>query len=192
MNKTPFIILGRHLKQLRQNHSESLEEVSGAVEIGADTLKQIEGGFERPAEDILMLMINHFGMKDDEAVQLWEMAGYNKRVPHKETIEEDIQKRAVFIMMALDNRVLYSDSVHIAANLNGVVLNFAQGNPDQSSQSQTIARVGMSYEQAHIVMSLLQQTLINRANAKKNQNSLPASGSSQSNRQQKSKNSDTK
>jgi len=192
VNNVPYKILGGQLKHLRQNRAESLEEVSGAVEIATETLKQIEGGFERPTEDILMLMINHFGMKDDEAVQLWEMAGYNKRAQQKEPTEEDIQKRAIFIMMALDTRILYSDSVHITANLNGVVLNFAQGNIDQSNQPQSVARVGMSYEQAQIVTNLLHQTLINRANANKHQNTLPATGSSQTSSQQKSKDSKSK
>jgi transcriptional regulator with XRE-family HTH domain len=191
VNNTPYKTLGIQLRQLRQNHSESLEEVSGAVEIATEALKQIESGFERPSEDILMLIINHFGMKDDEAVQLWELAGY-KQSHQKEPTEEDIQKRAVFIMMALDTRILYSGSVHITANLNGVVLNFAQAGLDQGNQSQPIARVGMSYEQAEIVTNLLQQTLINRANAKDHRNILPAPGSSQSTHRQKSKDTDSK
>lgn len=191
MNNTPYKILGGQLKHLRQNRAESIEEVSDAVEITTETLKLIENGSERPTEDILMLIINHFGMKDDEAVHLWELAGYNKPNQPKESIEEDIQKRTVFIMMALDNRILYSDSVHITANLNGIVLNFAQASIDQNSQAQTIARVGMSYEQAQNVASLLQQIIINRNN-KKNQSTLPATGSSQPSPQEKSKDSKTK
>lgn len=192
MNNTPYKLLGGQLKYLRQNRAESIEEVSDAVEIATETLKQIEDGIERPPEDILMLMINHFGMKDDEAVHLWDLAGYNKHNQPKESIEEDIQKRTVFIMMAIDNRILYSDSVHITANLNGIVLNFAQASIDQNGQPQSIARVGMSYEQAQIVTNLLQQTIINRNNAKKNQNKLPASRPSQPTRQHKSKDSNTK
>jgi transcriptional regulator with XRE-family HTH domain len=192
VNNTPYKILGGQLKHLRQNRAESLEEVSDAVEIGADTLKQIEIGAERPSEDILMLMINHFGMKDDEAVHLWELAGYNKPNQPKESIEEDVQKRTVFIMMALDNRILYSDSVHITANLNGIVLNFAQANIDQNGQAQTVARIGMSYEQAQTMTNLLQQIFINRDNNKKIRNTLPATGSSRPTSQGKSKDSKTK
>jgi transcriptional regulator with XRE-family HTH domain len=192
VNNVPYKILGGQLKHLRQNRAESLEEVSGAVEIATETLKKIEGGFVRPTEDILMLMINHFGMKDDEAVQLWELAGYNKRAQQKGPTEEDIQKRAVFIMMTLDTRILYSDCVHITANLNGIVLNFTQGSIDQNNQPQSVARVGMSYEQAQIVTNLLQQTLINRTNANKHQNTLPATGTSQTSSQQKSKDSKSK
>jgi transcriptional regulator with XRE-family HTH domain len=192
VNNVPYKILGGQLKHLRQNRSESLEEVSGAVEIAAETLKKIEGGLERPTEDILMLMINHFGMKDNEAVKLWELAGYNKRVQQKELSEEDIQKHTVLIMMALDTRILYSDSVHITANQNGIVLNFAQGGINQNNQLQPIARVGMSYEQAQIVTSLLQQTLVNRANINKRQNTLPTTDPSQTSNQQKSKDSESK
>jgi hypothetical protein len=95
-------------------------------------------------------------------------------------------------MMALDNRILYSDSVHITANLNGIVLNFAQANIDQNGQAQTVARIGMSYEQAQTMTNLLQQIFINRDNNKKIRNTLPATGSSRPTSQGKSKDSKTK
>lgn len=56
-------------------------EVSGAVEIDEKRLKRIEAGIERPAEDILLLLISHFGVADREAVQLWELADYDSDMP---------------------------------------------------------------------------------------------------------------
>src|SRR5438309_12010771 len=78
----PFKTLGTHLKYLREQSNESLAEVSGAVEIAEDALMRIEDGQERPEEDILLLLINHFAMPDQEAVQLWELAGYDGTPEH--------------------------------------------------------------------------------------------------------------
>jgi len=82
-NTPPFKTLGTHLKYLREQVRESLAEVSGAVEIDVNVLERIEQGFERPSEDILLLLISHFAMPDQEAVQLWELAGYDGDVSGK-------------------------------------------------------------------------------------------------------------
>ncbi len=60
----PFLPLGNHLKYVREQSRESLAEVSGAVEIDEQHLERIEAGLERPAEDILLLLINHFQVQD--------------------------------------------------------------------------------------------------------------------------------
>jgi transcriptional regulator with XRE-family HTH domain len=64
----PFKNLGQRLKVIRQKLHESVAEVSGAVEIEEQHLQRIEQGEERPTEDILLLLINHFGMQDDDAI----------------------------------------------------------------------------------------------------------------------------
>ncbi len=74
--QAPFRTLGKHLKILRENQRKSLAEVSGAVEIDTDVLERIEKGEERPSEDLLMLLVSYFDLKDHEAVQLWDSAGY--------------------------------------------------------------------------------------------------------------------
>ena len=153
----PFKVLGTKLKFLREDRQESVAEVSGAVEIDPELLERMEKGEERPSEDILMLLINHFGMPDHEAVHLWESAGYvgatdgrsrNLSDPHAKTI----------VLLAVDARVLYSDAVIVAANQAGLVLNFMQ--TANHPQSLPIARVGMSYEQAEEVVRTLQRTLL--------------------------------
>src|SRR5437016_4817234 len=76
--KTPYQPLGDQLKQLRESRSESLAEVSGAVEIEIEALSQIECGKDRPSEDILLLLISHFAVKEDLATKLWELAGFDQ------------------------------------------------------------------------------------------------------------------
>jgi DNA-binding XRE family transcriptional regulator len=153
----PFKTLGEKLKTIRQKLHESVAEVSGAVEIEEQQLSRIEQGRERPTEDILLLLINHFGMQDDDAANLWQLAGYDHPHDHDHDHGPDQQNRAMVMIMAVDPRVIYSDGVQVTANNVGVVLNFSQnaGTP----QPLTIARIGMSREQAYGLLQTLQRTL---------------------------------
>jgi len=153
----PFKPLGEELKTLRQKLHESVSEVSGAVEIDEQRLQRIEEGQERPSEDILMLLINHFGMQDDEATKLWQLAGYDQPNDRKESSGETPNNRTMVMIMAVDPRVIYSDGVQITANESGVVFNFGQGMG--TPQAITTARVGMSREQAYAVLRTLNQVL---------------------------------
>jgi hypothetical protein len=168
----PFQELGGELKTIREKLCESLVEVSGAVEIDSKVLERIEAGHERPNEDVLMLMISHFDIQDDEAVELWELAGYDRFSKTRSDPTDDLQGRPVVMMMALDTRILYSDSAHINANKNGLVLNFLQ-NSGNTSQQVPIARIGMSYDQAHEILQVLAETL-NRAKSANQPKALPA------------------
>ena len=81
--RAPFITLGRHLKYVREQLHQSLAEVSGAVEIDEQSLERIEAGRERPSEDILLLLISHYGVENQQAVQLWELAEYDAAAPEQ-------------------------------------------------------------------------------------------------------------
>lgn len=154
----PYKTLGNHLKYLREQSNQSVLEVSGAVEIDMALLDRIESGQERPAEDVLLLLISHFNMSDQEATQLWELAGYEGEGPTKNRIAEELQNKQVVMMLALDMRTIYSDGLDININPGGVTLSFTQavGQP----QSMPVARVGMSYDQAENVVKAMQQALL--------------------------------
>lgn len=158
----PYQTLGKHLRYLREQHSESVAEVSGAVEIDEKLLERIEAGHERPAEDILLLLISHFDMQDQEAVQLWELAGYdNTDGPTRG--EEILQEltgsgKSVVVLVGIDARTMYTDTSDVTADKAGVVINFGQMN--SKKQQQSVARVGMSYEQAEAVLKQLQHALL--------------------------------
>lgn len=157
----PFKSLGTRLKYLREHSAESLAEVSGAVEINEDKLELIEQGIERPSEEILMLLINHFEMQELDAVQLWELAGYDRRnTPDMMTLgSDDVQPgKNMVMMLALDMRTQYSDGVDINVNNAGVVMTFTQAGG--LSQQQPVARVGMSLPQAEAVSEALQQAIL--------------------------------
>lgn len=157
---TPYITLGSKLKDLRQKMKETLEEAAGAVEISEDELLRIEEGKERPSEEILMLLINHFGTKEDEAVYLWELAGYDSDDKSDDDMMADAQQvtKTIVMAVAMDPRVMYSDSVHVAGSKHGVVLSFMQPGGG-NMPTLPVARVGISREHARKFVALLQETL---------------------------------
>jgi hypothetical protein len=155
LNKSPYRPLGKHLKDLRTRANESLAEASGAVEIDVRELASFELGRACPTEDVLLLLISHFGAKDDEAVRLWEMAGYGmEKIPASHMINNDLVPAH---NQTADNRVLFTDIVDIVVNNYGVIMNFMQSGPANSSQS--VARVGMSREHAKSILQILQATI---------------------------------
>ncbi|HSX37197.1 MAG TPA: helix-turn-helix transcriptional regulator [Patescibacteria group bacterium] len=158
--QAPFKTLGNHLKYLREQVKESLADVSGAVEIDERSLDRIEAGQERPAEDILLLLISHFEMQDQEAVQLWELAGYDGVVPEQIQPKDDTKQgqKSIVMLLALDMRTIYTDGAVVDAGPAGITLNFNQASGQQ--EPTTVARLGMSYEQAEEVMQALYQTIV--------------------------------
>ncbi|HEX8762945.1 MAG TPA: helix-turn-helix transcriptional regulator [Candidatus Saccharimonadales bacterium] len=161
-SEQPFKKLGEKLKTLRQKMHESVAEVSGAVEIDEPTLQRIEQGNERPAEDILMLLINHFDMHEDEASVLWRLAGYEPpavqdRERDRDRDNDESSTRSAVLVMAVDPRVIYSDGVQVTASPNGVVVSFSQASG--TSNMLTTAKIGMSREQAYAVISTLQDAM---------------------------------
>ncbi len=166
--------LGIRLKRLRQTRQESLAEVSGAVEIDIEHLSQIEQGTFCPSEDILLLLISHFGAKEDEATKLWELAGYDQsKVPASNMINDAIgEPKPMVMVMPVDARIVYTDMLHVMVNNYGVVMNFMQG-AGPNNQPLAVARIGMSREHAQSVLAVLQQTLA-QAKTTPQTKSLPA------------------
>lgn len=158
--KYPYRALGSRIKTLREKLRESLAEVSGAVEIDMEALRQIEQGSSRPSEDILMLLISHLKVKDEEAVRLWEMAGYTQSSSGKGSSmqQDDMRGQQMLMIMPMDARVVYTDTVQISVNKYGVVMNFMQNN-GSNNQPMAISRVGMSREHAQSMLELLKESL---------------------------------
>lgn len=157
---TPYKTLGSHLKYVREQSRQSLLEVSGAVEIDEKRLERIEAGLERPAEDILLLLISHFGVADREAVQLWELAEYDSDLPDQIKAEgaEQLASKNVVMLIGFDTRTIYSDGLEVIWNDAGMTLQFTQATaPDQTVP---VAKVGMSYEQAERVIDTLQRAML--------------------------------
>ena len=155
----PYEELGEELRSIRQKQHKSVAEVSGAVEIDIDALEKIEIGQDRPSEDLLMLLINHFDIVEDEALELWQLAGYyDPTIFERTPVSNDLNK-SVVVMMALDNRVLYSDEAQVNIDSKGLIVDFLQsGGP--SNQKIPVARIGMSHEQAKDLLRTLHQAII--------------------------------
>lgn len=161
----PYKSLGLRLQKERQKLQETLAEVSGAVEIDIDTLRDIERGRLRPSEEVLLLLFSHFDLNDTTAATLWSLAGYDD----PDAAPND-DRNAVFVM-PFDVRVVYADMAHVTANKYGVVINFMQsGGPN--NQPMAISRVGMSQEHARSVIDLMQKAL-RESSAPKTPKALP-------------------
>jgi hypothetical protein len=155
-NTAPYKSLGSHLKYVREQKSETLAETAGAVEVDIETLERYESGLECPAEDVLMLIIDHFDVKDQEAVQLWESAGYTRINDNRPRSPlENIEKGSAIVVLALDMRTQYTDGIEVTAGKNGVVMQFTQG-----AEPQPVAKLGMSYDQAEEVLRTLQLAVL--------------------------------
>lgn len=158
-SNAPFTTLGKHLKYVRQQLDQSLAEVSGAVEIDESRMARIEAGEERPTEDILLLLISHFGMQEEQALQLWELADYGDELPDqiKPDVEQIVNK-SVVMLLAMDMRAIYSDGVEADVTKAGITLNFTQA----TSQGATtpVSRIGMSVDQAQEVLNTLQTAIL--------------------------------
>ncbi len=162
----PYRRLGQRLRSIRQGLQETIPEVSGAVELDSDVLASYERGEARPSEDVLDLLISYFDIKDDEADELWELAGY-----HRGASPEDMPHMPTLVMIPVDNRVVYTDIANISVNNYGVVMNFMQNGAN--NQPVSVARVGMSLEHAKSVLEVLQKT-IKQAETPKTPKYLPS------------------
>ena len=155
----PYKRLGRYLKQLRINLQESIAEVSGAVEVDVNQLSEIETGATRPSEDILLLLISHFSVKEDEAVKLWELAEFDKTgLPTKDEATTATSGKNTVFVSPDEVRISYTDMVHVSVNQYGVIMNFMQGNSVEG-QPMIVSRLGMSKDHAKSVLEVLKQTI---------------------------------
>lgn len=146
---------------MRERQQESLAEVSGAVEINIDDLERIEAGQDRPSEDILSLLINHFNVQEYEAVQLWNLAGYDGLMASREAAGQggETGRQPAIMIIAVDVRTMYSDTAQISVNESGVVMQFSQA-AINGQTNVPVARVGMSFEQAQQVLDSLQLAML--------------------------------
>lgn len=154
----PHHTLGKYLKTIRQRQQETLGETSGAVEIDVEMLDRIERGDELPPEDILLLLISHFNVQEDDAAELWEMAGY---APPESDQPQYNQPRPAMLIVAADTRILYSNSAQIVSDDAGLTISFGQ-TMDGSQSALPVSRIGMSYEQAEKLLETLQRVMLRR------------------------------
>lgn len=157
----PYRSFGEVLKNLRANASKTPAEVSGAVEIDEAKLKSYENGEQRPSEDILILLIQHFALKDDQANELWKLAGYVGGPDEEKYFMNDdngnIQQVTVGVSPH-DARIVYTDMLQVMVNNYGVIINFMQG-AGPGNNPLAVSRIGMSKEHARSVLEVLQKTL---------------------------------
>lgn len=169
--KKPYASFGRTLQDMRKRANQSLDEVAGAVEINKDELIKIENGEIRPSEDVLVLLVSYFDPAEKVIQQLWQSAGYTKN--ESEAPKEPDTNHHTVLVTPVDNRIVYTDVVHVMVNNYGVVMNFLQS-AGPNNQPLAVARIGMSREHALSVLNILQKTLAQTSSGQVRPNSLMA------------------
>ena len=181
-NKLPFQNLGQKLRTTRLKQKQSLREVSGSIELDIKKLQNIEKGSEKPSEETLDLLIEHYGIKDPEASGLINLAGYGDEEAMPMNLLDllaGLNIPKTFIMLSqTDQRALFTDSLDIHYDSKGLLMNFKQGlgNP----QPVSVAKLAMTYEQAEQVFSTLQRVLL-KAKYLRGPKSLPPESGNQEN-----------
>lgn len=175
MSINQYKSFGTRLKTIREGAKESIADLSGAVEVDTMVLNNIENGKEQPTEDLVLLIISHFALKEDEALKLWELAGYEQEKTGLASIgnEDGAPGQSAFVT-ADDARIIYTDMVHVSANKYGVIINFLQGLGAQN-QPMAVSRIGMSHEHAKSMLEVLEETI---KVAKKNMQELESTDKS--------------
>ena len=152
---TPYKALGEKLRAARISRKKTIADASGAIEIDEATFKSIEQGKQRPAEDVLMVLISYLEIAEEEADKLWDLAGYGEANTSQNVID---LSQPVAMMMPMDLRVVYTDMVHVMINDFGVIMNFMQ-NAGPGNQPLAVARIGMSKTHAKSVLEILDKSL---------------------------------
>lgn len=148
---------GSELRLIRKKNKESLADVSGAVEIDVRYLSDIELGKKRPTEDILLLIISHFSLREDEALKLWQLAGFDQG-KFGVSSANNLNDGLPYLLQSSEQRIVYTDMVHVSANNYGVVINFLQG-LGADGKPVAISRIGMSREHAKSLIEVLEKTI---------------------------------
>jgi hypothetical protein len=159
-NDEPYQALGAKIKHFREQWNQSLNEVSGTLEIDAMILKEIESGKTLPPEDVLNMLINHFLLTEEQADELRQLASLQREHATEALLGglEDMIMKQIVMYMPVDNKIVYTDSMNATVNKHGVVLQFMQ-NTGPNNQSATVSQVGMSREHAEKVVEVLRKTL---------------------------------
>lgn len=163
----PYLNLGKQLKSFRINHKESIEEVSGSIEINPNQLERYEAGLDRPDEEILELLISHYHVHYSVSEELYKLAGYDSYEVQDEYIDfntpeslieaTQIAKQIMFVF-ASENKAQYTDGLRVDFNQHGLQLTFTQS--QGGSENQIVTKLGMSNEMADNVIKTLTLALL--------------------------------
>ncbi|MCY3804428.1 MAG: helix-turn-helix domain-containing protein [Candidatus Saccharibacteria bacterium] len=170
---------GTQLKKIRQDAKKSVNDVSGAVEISAEKLKQLELGQVRPEEDIVAILANYFELSKRKTQQLLALAGYgslkkkSKNAPISDFqmfLEQMLGSKmanggqgvilAISEEMKNDRMAVYTDETSLNISERGVIIEFLQNaRLNNKTVSRSVAKVGMSLKHAYRLRDILQRTL---------------------------------
>lgn len=146
----PYQKFGSVLHTLRRKFHVSRADLCQALEISAEFLDKLEQGKEKPSEELVEQVINHFELEEGLANNLWLLAGY--------PLDKNDDGMTTAILPLAELKAVYTDVVHVSVNNYGVVLNFMQ-NIGPNNQPIVVSRLGMSKDHAYSIIDVLTRTL---------------------------------
>lgn len=152
-----YTALGARIKFLREQWQQTLDDVCNTLEIDQTTLKEIEAGKQSPSHEMLDMLISHFLLTEDQAQDLRDLAGDTPDFKDSLPLLDDIMSKQVMMLLPVDNRIVYTDSMQATVNDNGVVLQFMQ--QVNNGQPVPVSKIGMSRQHAERIIEVLQNTL---------------------------------
>lgn len=169
----PYESFGKKIKKIRTESNKSLRDVSGAVELAPDQLSKIESGILRPSEELIAMLVNHFGLSQDQTEELLKLAGYNHEIKEVLVLKNKLRKKyddhdhpkfeqdtIKHLLFYLNNsHIYYTDEVKVSTNKHGITIQFMQSLPvskdKEHNRSIIVSRLGMSAEHANVLAQVL-------------------------------------
>lgn len=181
MNNKKFQDFGAQLKKIRLNASKTISDVSGAIELPEDKLKQIEKGESRPAEELIFLLANYFDLSFTKTQHLLRLAGYSKKITNSVEAEfkslfnnlpankSDEPQILLAITDLKDDRAVYTNETRVNVSSSGVVIEFLQcASVNRNNRPKTVSKIGMSVEHAYRLRDILNHALADLRSQKDN------------------------
>lgn len=173
MFKGRYKELGTKLREYRKKLDIGIKGVSRSLEINYSYLSKLETGTERPSRDLLNKIIFNYGLQKEQAIELFNLAGYRGGVIAVTNEAEKKQKETPQVEIPVGSQTLYSDVVNITVTPHGFVLNFAQ-QLGPTNQYVIVSRIGMSKEHVESLIKVLKGLLV-KASGKKATRKVPLS-----------------
>lgn len=151
-----YVALGARLKFLREQWQQTIKDVCSTLEIDEQQLKALEDGKVAPTPELLDMLISHFLLTEDQAQDLRDLIEDRDDYENVPANIEDILAKQLVMLMPSDNKIVYTDSMQVTVNDNGVILQFMQ--QISGGQPVAVSRLGMSREHAEKIITVLQDT----------------------------------
>lgn len=167
----PFLNFGERIRKYRMQKGENITQAAQALELDRTYLSRLENGHLQPARKLLEKICNYYSITEDEASEVFTLAGYpGKDIVMRTKNREEVNQmeenqitgvksdRGIEINVPGNTVVLYTDSAFVTTNEFGCTIDFAQ-RLGSTNKHNVVTRVGMSKSHMRALIKALQDRL---------------------------------